>query len=105
MVQVEKAKNNRQKGASLVEYVLLIALIAATCAMAVSQYGIRLACNYDFSNLMTDDWWRTEWARHGYDRDDWTPLCIYEMNFCMGQGKIAHFYGGTTSSHYGCPGG
>lgn len=37
--KVEAQKNNKQKGASLVEYALLVALIAVICIVAVRAIG------------------------------------------------------------------
>ena len=41
-------KINSSKGASLVEYALLVSLIAVVCMVAVRQVGQRAECRFNF---------------------------------------------------------
>ena len=50
VVALVKARSNAERGASLVEYALLLALIAVVCIVAVSTLGISLRDNYDANN-------------------------------------------------------
>ncbi|MBN8548660.1 MAG: Flp family type IVb pilin [Deltaproteobacteria bacterium] len=49
--KVEAQKNKKQKGASLVEYALLVALIAVICIVAVKAIGQKASAT--FSNVAT----------------------------------------------------
>jgi len=42
-----RTRTSSERGASLVEYALLLALIAVVCIVAVSALGINLGRNYD----------------------------------------------------------
>jgi pilus assembly protein Flp/PilA len=49
-IEVQQAENDRERGASLVEYALLLALIAIVCIVAVTTLGSNLSDSFDSSN-------------------------------------------------------
>ena len=44
------SRDRRERGASLVEYALLLALIAVVCIVAVSAFGTSVSDSYDETN-------------------------------------------------------
>jgi len=54
MNKTEAASNKKQKGASLVEYALLVALIAVVCIVAIRQVGTQASATFtDISSQLS----------------------------------------------------